>query len=269
MGRCLLITKLFQIIFSSLFFVNLAFADPLRPDQKPFNKKNEINDSKKEPTEPTKWPRANRYDLGIHFSNSRIDGFQMANNTKGTLVSETNMMFSIQYYNWIKKDYDFSVGLNLETIQMRTETNQIPIDGSQVMAIGLNVTGRYQWLDNLYIKGLIGQQDKLFYSPNAGLTGYEIQKPMIPFAGLGFSILLTELKKIKIGIEPLFYYYGTSKAGSHAVDGGQGYEIKVFSMWPRGTNQILADFFYHSRIQNTDIIRTQEQKIGFGVGYQF
>lgn len=244
-------------------------ANPLRPDQKIKYKTTSSADEKKAELEVIKWPRANKIATSIQFSNSRIDGFQIANNTTGTLVSEINMAIAIQYFNWLKKEYDFSVGLNLESISMMEETNSIPIDNSKVMAIGLNGMGRYQFRENIYIKGVIGLQDKLFYAPNQLLTGYEIHKPMVPFLAAGFSILLAEIKKIKFGIDMTLSLYQPASAGTSSAESGQGYEIKLFSLWPRGSEQIVSEFFYHSRIQNTLLIRTQEQKIGLGVGYQF
>lgn len=264
-----------RIIKNGLIFILMSllvqsiFANPLRPDQKPKYTNANSAEAKKAELEVVKWPKPNKFHTSVQFSNSRIDGFQISNNTKGTLVSEINMAFSIQYFNWLKKEYDFSVGLNVENISMMEETNSIPIDNSKVMAIGLNTMGRYLLYENVYIKGILGLQDKIFYAPNALLTGYEIQKPMVPFISAGFTILLAELKKIKLGIDMTLSLYESTSAGSSTIDSGQGYEIKMFSMWPRGTEQIVSEFFYHSRIQNTQLIRTQEQKIGLGVGYQF
>jgi hypothetical protein len=266
-----LIKKSAASLLSVIFFINLnASANPLRPTQKsPEAEKKEDIEFKKNPPELVKWPRSNRYQLGFVFSNSRIDGFQIQNNTKGTLVSETNMGVEFQFFNWLKRDYDFSVGLNIENIKMRDEASLVPIDNESVMALGFNVMGRWLLSDNLYIKAIIGEQNKIFYSPNATLTGYEIQKPFVPFLGGGASILILEVKKIKIGTEGMIYFYSGTSAGSYSVSGGQGYDIRLFSLWPRGSNQLIPGIFYHSRIQNTDIIRTQEQKIGFDIKYQY
>ncbi len=264
-----------RIIKNGIIFILLSllsqiiYANPLRPDQKPKYKNANTAEAKKAELEVVKWPKPNKFHTSVQFSNSRFDGFQISNNTKGTLVSEINMAFSIQYFNWLKKEYDFSVGLNVESISMMEETNSIPIDNSKVMAIGLNTMGRYLMYENVYIKGVLGFQDKLFYAPNSLLTGYEINKPMVPFLSAGFSILLAEIKKIKLGFDLTLSLYQSAAAGNSSADSGQGYEIKLFSMWPRGTEQIVSEFFYHSRIQNTQLIRTQEQKIGLGVGYQF
>jgi hypothetical protein len=267
MDRYLLTTKfknkfLFIIFFG---FINLSHANPLRPEQQVKDKKNDPKNIQ----ELVKWPRTNLYHLGLQFSNSRIDGFQIANNTKGTLVSEMNMAVSLQYFNWRKPDYDISLGLKLESIKMLSEFNLIPIDNSQVMAIGLNMTGRYLIDENLYLNLRMGLQDKLFYAPNAGLTGYEISKPMIPYLGGGFSALFAEFKKIKIGFEAIVYLYQSSSASNYQIDSGQGYEIALISIWPRGSNQIITEFFYAGGTQNTSLIRTEEQKIGFGVKYLF
>ena len=260
-------TFLFLCIF--LFQFNI-FANPLRPVQKTKEiERNEDIEIKKNPPEYVKWPKSNRYQWSLAFSNSRIDGFQIQNNTKGTLVSETNMAFDLQYFNWLKTSYDFSVGLNIESIKMRDEASLVPIDNESVMALGFNVMGRWLVGDNMHINAIIGEQNKIFYSPNSGLTGYEIQKPFIPFFGGGASILFLEVKRIKIGVEGLIYFYSGASAGSYSISGGQGYDIRLFSLWPRGSEQIIPGFFYHSRIQNTDIIRTQEQKIGFDIKYQY
>ncbi len=262
-------SKIFIFLIIGLFNFN-TYGSPLRPDQRTKDKKNDFIESKKTPVELIKWPRANLYELGLHFSNSRIDGFQIANDTTGTLVSETNMALSIQYFNWRKnREYDFSAGLNIESIQMRSEISSVPIDNSQVLAIGINVMGRYLVYDNLYLKSQLGLQDKLFYAPNAGLTGYEISKPMIPFISFGAAVLFSEIMKIKISFEGNVSLYQSSEASNYKIDSGQGYEIKFFSMWPRSGNQIITDFFYTGRTQNTTLIRTEEQKIGFGVKYQF
>lgn len=261
--------RIISFFFVFLYQINI-FANPLRPEQKTKEAQRvEEIELKKNPPELVKWPRSNRYQVGFIFSNSRIDGFQIQNSTKGTLVSETNMGVELQYFNWLKRDYDFSVGLNVESIKMRDELSLVPIDNESVMALGLNVMGRWLLGDNLYIKAIIGEQNKIFYSPNATLTGYEIQKPFVPFLAGGASILFLEVKKIKIGIEGMIYFYSGTSAGSYSISGGQGYDIRLFSLWPRGSNQIIPGLFYHSRIQNTDIIRTQEQKIGFDVKYQY
>ena len=268
MDRCLLIIN--QLIFILILSLSSVYiqADPLRPDQRSRDKKNETVESKKISEDLVKWPRANLYEFGLHFSNSRIDGFRISNNTKGTLSSGLNMAVSIQYFNWRKREYDFSVGLNLESIQMSAELASIPIDNSQVMAIGLNVMGRYLVYDNLYLKSQIGLQDKLFYA-NSGFTGYEISKSMLPFVQIGFSTLFAEIMKIKIGFEGNAYLYQSASVANYKIDTGQGYDVKIFSMWPRGTNQIITEFFYNGRTQDTELIRTAEQKIGFGVKYQF
>lgn len=270
MDHYLRIIRLIQIIFCGIcFFTQTVFANPLWPDQKQKYKNANTVEAKKTVVEVVKWPKPNKFHTAVQFSNSRIDGFQISNNTKGTLVSEINMALSIQYFNWLKKEYDFSVGLSVENVSMMEETNSIPIDNSKVMAIGLNTMGRYLIYENVYIKAIIGLQDKIFYAPNTLLTGYEIQKPMVPYMSAGFSILLAELKKIKFGFDMTLSLYQAASAGTSSADSGQGYEIKLFSMWPRGSDQIVSEFFYHSRIQNTQLIRTQEQKIGLGVGYQF
>lgn len=270
MDHFLRIIKQILIIFWITFlFAQSVFANPLWPDQKQKYKNTNAAEAKKAEVELVKWPKPNKFYTNIQFSNSRIDGFQISNNTKGTLVSEINMAFAIQYFNWLKKEYDFSVGLSLENISMMEETNSIPIDNSKVMAIGINTMGRYLLYDNVYLKAVLGMQDKIFYAPNATLTGYEINKPMVPYLSGGFTILLAELKKIKLGIDMSLSLYQAVSASSSSAESGQGYEIKLFSMWPRGSEQIVSEFFYHSRIQNTQLIRTQEQKIGLGVGYQF
>lgn len=262
--------KNLKVICIIIFLTSQGFANGFWPDQKSKTKKEQTSETVKIlPEDIVKWPKITKYSAAVQFSNSRIDGFQISNNTKGTLVSETNMAFAFQYFNWIKPTYDFSVGINFESIKMLDEANSIPIDNSQVLALGVNVMGRYQYRDNLYLKGFLGMQDKIFYAPNLTLTGYELEKPMIPYLGAGVAVLISELFRIKFGIEPVAYYYFGSSAGTTTVDSGQGYEIKFFSIWPRGSNQIVADFFYNSRIQNSNLIRTQEQKIGFGIKYQF
>ncbi len=268
MDRYLRTIKLF-FLFSAILFSAKMYSDPLRPDQKIRDTKNQIVKSKEPDLELVKWPRANVYELGLQFSNNRIDGFQIQNNTKGTLVSETNMAASIQYYNWIKRSYDFSLGLHLESIHMLEERNAIPIDNSQVLAIGINVMFRYLIADNLYLKAILADDSKIFYAPNSTLSGYELQTPMIPSLGAGASVMFAEIKKIKIGIEGTAKLYQSSSAGTYQIDSGTGYEIKLFTMWPRGTQQIISEFYYNGRTQNTTIIRTEEQKIGFGVKYQF
>lgn len=269
MDHFLRTTKRLSIWMVVFLFTQNILSNPLRPDQKIKYKTPNSAEIKKAELEVVKWPKPNKFHTALHFSNSRIDGFQISNNTTGTLVSEINMSVSIQYFNWLKKEYDFSVGLNIESISMMEETNSIPIDNSKVMAIGLNTMGRYLVYENVYLKAIIGVQDKLFYAPNELLTGYEIHKPMVPFFAAGFSILLAELKKIKFGIEMTLSLYQAASASTSSAESGQGYEIKLYSLWPRGSEQIVSEFFYHSRIQNTLLIRTQEQKIGLGVGYQF
>ena len=161
------------------------------------------------------------------------------------------------------------MGLHLERIRMFDEANAIPIDNAQVLAMGLNVMFRYLIADNLYLKIILADESKIFYSPNSTLSGYELQSPMILSLGGGAAVLFAEIKKIKIGIEGTVKSYQSSSANTYEIDSGTGYEIKVFTMWPRGTQQVISEFYYNGRTQNTTIIRTEEQKIGMGVRYQF
>jgi hypothetical protein len=268
MDHCLRTIKVL-FLFSLVVFAGKVYSDPLRPDQKIRDSKNQILKSKDLALDYVKWPRASIYELGVQFSNNRIDGFQIQNNTKGTLVSETNMAAAIQYYNWIKRTYDVSVGLHLESIHMLDEKNAIPIDNSQVLSIGFNLMLRYLVYENLYLKAILADDSKIFYSSNSTLSGYELQTPMIPSLGGGASVMFAEIKKIKFGIEGLARLYQASAAGRYQIESGTGYEVKLFSMWPRQTQQIISELYYNGRTQNTSIIRTEEQKVGFGMKYQF
>jgi hypothetical protein len=275
MDHCLRFTKqlLLKFIFMSLcILTSSAWAGPLGPDQTvidPINKDKQVVDLNTDPALMVKWPKEKKYSVGLNLSNSRIDGFQIINNTKGTLVSEINMEINFQYFKLLNTKYDFSAGLNIEMIKMRDELNNYPISPAQNMAIGINGMFRYKIYENLYLKGIVGFQDKLFYTANASLTGYEIQKGFIPFISGGFSILWAEVFKVKIGTEAIINIFNSTSAGASSIESGQGYEMRIFSIWPTKKETIITDLFYTSRIQNTQLIRTQEQKIGLGLKYLY
>ena len=243
-----------------------VFADPLAPNRpmKDPRYKNILSD------QPVKDPIIFRktflYDLGFVLSNSRIDGFQLSNNSKGILTSGINIGADLNYNYYVTDKFIFSAKFNFEMTQIKDDFSAFPIDNGQNLNLGLGSTNYMQLFDSTRLKLEFGLNDRMFYYANTSLTGYKIDKAFLPYLGVGFILLLSEYKKYQFGLEPTAYLINGGSVGRYNVDAGQAYQIDFFATEHKSSNALKIKLFYYSRVQKSDYIRIQEQKLGL-TGY--
>lgn len=220
---------------------------------------------------PSKRMELGRFSFDIGGSNFRLTGVVQSNNTKGTLLSDTNLNAVLSWYPEIQDVLRSRIYFGYQSFDLLPETNgrSVVNHANNLSKYGIelyydfnadwNVMFGYQNAETILYRGL-------------SLTSYEVDRISLADINFGFGYRVWNSERFDLFLNAIYGSYMAKTVSVYDIKEGSKYEFNLSLKPARHLSRGLqAQLYAHHSQLTADVIgnrlKYDKSEVGASVGY--